>query len=56
MFAGCSCLVGGGGQGVGFLIGFCFFVLSSVLVLVFLESGSFAVFALRIWLGLLGVR
>jgi len=30
MFEGCSCLVGWGAQVVGFLIGFCFFVRSSV--------------------------
>jgi len=57
MFEGCSWLVCvGGGRGVGFLSGFCCSVLSSFLVLVFLEFGAFVVFALRIWLSLLAVR
>jgi len=46
MCGGCSWLVGWGDQGVGFLIGFCLFVRSSVLVLVFVESGVFVAFAL----------
>jgi len=54
-FEGC-CLFVVAAQGVGSLNGFCFFVRSSVLVLVFVESGVFGAFVLRIWLGVLAVR